>query len=98
MEQTITQLSARSRMTSISNSFQPSSDSSMSTSLTGERSRPRVTMVVEFLPVVGDAAAGAAERERRPDDERHRAHLAGDLARFLHGVRGARARARRGRS
>jgi hypothetical protein len=32
MEQMMTQLSALSRMTSISNSFQPSSDSSMSTS------------------------------------------------------------------
>ena len=33
MEQTMTQLSARSRMTSISNSFQPITDSSSSTSL-----------------------------------------------------------------
>ena len=45
MEHTSTQLSAWSRMTSISNSFQPSSDSSTSTSLTGERSSPRATMV-----------------------------------------------------
>ena len=45
MEQTSTQLSALSRITSISNSFQPSRDSSISTSLTGERSSPRVTMV-----------------------------------------------------
>ncbi len=44
IEQMITQLSARSRMTSISNSFQPSRDSSMSTSLTGERSSPRLTI------------------------------------------------------
>ena len=41
MEQTMMQLSARSRTTSISNSFQPSSDSSMSSSLVGERSKPR---------------------------------------------------------
>ena len=40
IEQMMTQLSARSRMTSISNSFQPSSDSSTSTSVTGDRSRP----------------------------------------------------------
>ena len=45
IEQMITQLSARSRITSISNSFQPSSDSSISTSLTGERSSPRATIV-----------------------------------------------------
>ena len=44
MEQITTQLSARSRITSISNSFQPSSDSSISTSLTGERSSPRRTI------------------------------------------------------
>jgi hypothetical protein len=50
-------------MTSISNSFQPSSDSSMSTSVTGERSRPRLDDFLEFLAVVGDAAAGAAEGE-----------------------------------
>ena len=41
MEQMITQLSAWSRITSISYSFQPRSDSSTSTSLTGERSSPR---------------------------------------------------------
>ena len=45
MEQTMTQLSAWSRITSISNSFHPSSDSSMSTSLTGDMSSPRATMV-----------------------------------------------------
>src|SRR5206468_72470 len=41
IEQTTTQLSMRSRITSISNSFQPTSDSSIRTSLTGERSMPR---------------------------------------------------------
>ena len=40
MEQTMHALSLRSRMTSISNSFQPSTDSSISTSLTGLRARP----------------------------------------------------------
>ena len=45
IEQMITQLSARSRITSISNSFQPRSDSSIRTSLTGERSSPRSTIV-----------------------------------------------------
>src|SRR6218665_126405 len=49
MEQMMMQLSALSRTTSISYSFQPSSDSSISSSL------------------VGDARAGAAEREARAD-------------------------------
>ncbi len=40
--QTMMQLSARSRTTSISNSFQPISDSSISSSLVGDRSRPRL--------------------------------------------------------
>ena len=92
IEQMTTQLSARSRMTSISNSFQPSSDSSMSTSLTGERSRPRVDDFLELLAVVGDAAAGAAEREGGADDEREGADLLGHLARLLHRVGDAGAR------
>ncbi len=41
IEQTMTTLSARSRITSSSNSFQPMTDSSMSTSPTGLRSSPR---------------------------------------------------------
>ena len=44
IEQTMTQLSAWSRITSISYSFQPSRLSSISTSLTGERSNPRATI------------------------------------------------------
>src|ERR1700678_2092067 len=44
MEQMMTQLSALSRMTSISYSFQPSRDSSMSTSETGESSMPRLAI------------------------------------------------------
>ncbi len=43
MEQTMMQLSSLSRTTSISNSFQPSTDSSISTSLVGEASRPPST-------------------------------------------------------
>ena len=43
IEQTMMQLSARSRTTSISYSFQPSTDSSTSTSCTGLASRPRRT-------------------------------------------------------
>ena len=73
IEQMTTQLSAQSRITSISNSFQPTSDSSIRTSLTGERREPALGDFIEFLAIVGDAAAGAAERKRRPDNERKRA-------------------------
>ena len=45
MEHTITALPFLSRMTSISNSFQPSSDSSIRTSLLSDASKPRFTMV-----------------------------------------------------
>ena len=44
IEQTMMQLSAVSRTTSISNSFQPSTDSSTSTSVVGDNSSPRVTI------------------------------------------------------
>ena len=44
MEHTMMQLSRRSRTTSISNSFQPSTDSSISTSVVGDASRPRSQM------------------------------------------------------
>ena len=44
MEQTITTLSAWSRMTSSSNSFQPSRLRSMSTWLVGDSARPRRTI------------------------------------------------------
>ncbi len=44
IEQTTTNVSAASRMTSSSNSFQPSTDSSTRTSWTGESVRPRFTM------------------------------------------------------
>jgi hypothetical protein len=45
IEQMMMQLSALSRTTSISYSFQPSSDSSISSSLVGDASRPRLQMV-----------------------------------------------------
>ncbi len=44
IEQMMMQLSFLSRTTSISNSFQPSTNSSISTSLVGEASMPRSTM------------------------------------------------------
>jgi hypothetical protein len=58
-----------SRMTSSSNSFQPSTLSSTSTSCVGDCSRPS-DLRLELLAVVRDAAARAAERERRPQDDR----------------------------
>ena len=45
MEHTMMQLSLRSRTTSISNSFQPITDSSTSSSWVGEASKPRSQMV-----------------------------------------------------
>ncbi|MNE21468.1 hypothetical protein D3C80_1146330 [compost metagenome] len=44
IEQMMMQLSAVSRTTSISYSFQPSTDSSIRTSVVGDRSRPRSTI------------------------------------------------------
>ena len=44
IEQMMMQLSLWSRTTSISNSFQPMTDSSISTSLVGEASSPRATI------------------------------------------------------
>ena len=44
IEQTTTQVSRASRISSSSNSFQPRTDSSTSTSWTGERRRPRLTI------------------------------------------------------
>ena len=61
-------LSARSRITSSSNSFQPSTLSSIRTSWTGERSMPRSRISYEILAVVRDAAACAAQRETGPQD------------------------------
>ena len=97
IEQMMMQLSLRSRITSISNSFQPSSDSSISTSCVGDRSRPRLHQLDELVPVVGDAAAGAAQRERRAEDGRE-ADVRLHLERLLEVVRDAGARGRRGRS
>ena len=49
IEQMITQLSARSRMTSSSNSFHPAIDFSMRISEMGLASRPRAAIVLELL-------------------------------------------------
>ena len=65
IEQMMTTLSARSRITSSSNSFQPMTDSSTSTLPTGDSARPQLDRALQLLRVVGDGAAGAAQRERR---------------------------------
>ena len=81
-----------SRITSSSNSFQPITDSSSSTSLVGRRVEAARDDLLELLAVVRDAAAAAAERERGTDDRRE-ADLGLDRERFLEAVRDARARA-----
>ena len=81
IEQMMMALSARSRTTSISNSFQPSTDSSISTSVVGDASSPPATMSAELLAIVGDAAAGAAQSEARADDRRQP-----DMVERRHGV------------
>ena len=68
IEQMITTLSSASRITSISYSFQPRIDSSTSTSVVGEASRPCADQLLELGPVVGDARAAAAHCEARPHD------------------------------
>ena len=49
MEQMTTQLSALSRITSSSNSFWPAMDCSMSTSVTGEASRPSAARRIRWV-------------------------------------------------
>ena len=63
MEQTTTTLSIRSRITSSSNSFHPSIDSSIRISLIMLASRPRRGHVLEPVGSRDDAAARAAEGE-----------------------------------
>ena len=97
MEQMITTLSARSRMTSSSNSCQPATDSSSITWVMGLRRRPLLGDAPQAVAVVGDAAAGAAQGEGRAHDERQ-AEIAGGALGV--GQRGRRSRcaARAGRS
>ena len=63
IEQTMMQLSALSRTTSISYSFQPSTLSSISTSCVGRQVEAALDDLAELLEVVGDAAAGAGQGE-----------------------------------
>ena len=68
IEQMMMQLSFLSRTTSISYSFQPSTDS-LDQHLVGRRGvDAALDDVDELVLVVGDAAAGAAHGERRADD------------------------------
>ena len=70
MLQMVMQLSAPSRITSYSISFQPSSERSTSTWRIGLAASPPATIASQLLARVRDAAAGAAERVGRPDDQR----------------------------
>ena len=67
IEQMMMQLSALSRTTSISYSFQPIMLSSTSTSVIGEADEPALDDLLELLEIVSDAAAEAAERKRRAE-------------------------------
>ena len=64
IEQMMMTLSLVSRITSSSNSFHPSTDSSISASCTGDISRPRAKHLGHLFAIVGNAAARAAQRER----------------------------------
>ena len=68
IEQMITTLSARSRITSNSNSFQPRIDSSIRTSCIGDAARPARNDLFKLFRVVSSAAACSAESERRTND------------------------------
>ena len=70
IEQMTTKLSATSRITSSSNSFQPITDSSIEDLVDRAELEPALGEVAELLDVVRDAAADAAQRERRADDQR----------------------------
>ena len=90
IEHTTTTLSAWSRMTSSSYSFQPATERSIRISETGLAARP-CGDDRELLVVVRDAGAAATEDERRAHDERE-PDLARDVHRFGERVRGARRR------
>ena len=89
IEQMITQLSPRSRITSSSNSFQPAIDSSIRISLIGLAARPLAASRSNSSAVLGDAGATATEDVRRPDDDRQ-ADLGDDRAGLVHVVGRAR--------
>ena len=91
MEQTTTTLSWRSRISSSSYSFQPSTDSSISTSVHRRRGQPAAREPLEVGVGVRHAGAEPAHRERRPDHHRQ-AEIGDRGAHLVHRVadRGAR--------
>ena len=91
IEQMMTTLSFLSRITSISNSFQPITDLLDQHLGHGRGVEPALDDRLELLDVVGDAAARAAERERRADDQRQ-ADVVEHLAGLVHVVDDAAAR------
>ena len=68
IEQMMTTLSFRSRMTSSSYSFQPRIDSSTRICELGDAARPLRTISSNSSGLICRAAAGSAEREAGPDD------------------------------
>ena len=97
IEQMMTQLSARSRITSSSNSFQPAIDCSMRISPIGLAARPSAASRSELLGGRGDAGAPAAEDVGGADDHRQ-ADLVDHVDGLVEAVRDAPTAARRGRS
>ena len=91
IEQTTTTLSAWSRITSSSNSFQPAIDCSMRISETGLAARPRAATARSSSASCAMPVPLAAEDERRAHDERV-ADLLGDVHRLVERVREAGAR------
>ena len=85
IEQTITALSAQSRMTSISNSFQPMTALLDQDRVDRAELEPVGDHPVELLAVVGDAAAGAAQGEAGPQDA-GQADLVADAAGLVEAV------------
>ena len=87
IEQTITTLSSRSRITSSSNSPQPSTDSSTSTCEIGLSAEAAGDDRLELLGRAREAAAVAAERERRAGSRPAAAARRRSPARASSGVR-----------
>ncbi len=105
MLQTMTTLSALSRITSSSYSFQPSTDSSISTSVVGLTPQAAAGDPAQLVLVVGEARTDPAHGEGRPHDHRV-AELISGGEHLVHGVAdvaeratsGLTPRARRGTS
>jgi hypothetical protein len=85
IEQMMTTLSAVSRMTSSSYSFQPSTDSSTRISPIMREVEATPRDLLELIEVVGDAAARAAERVGRANDA-GQPDVSHDFPRLVDGV------------